>query len=394
MNIRIHVRDKQLEEINLDSLQLTEEEKSDEFFSQPLAEVILDVAGVSRELSYLCKERSIGRWHATTCVNCQMHSYAEDASQQGTGRIYVNASLLDQTQQDEIRQHLSPAFKILLKNESQSVPKTLPQVQGSSPILDNALPTINRCLTGYLHAEETNMEQRIRQFKENEMQRFADLQTRTARDKTTLLCRLLEVTKEMTQLDAGDSKRVHLTELSEQSSLPTDEAAAMPRQQPETVTVKASKSRPVERRPVQQPSKDIETHDVFTLDLAETAEEDDRLFYESDDEDDGDISNDDSSSGHGTDQEAVGTVAVPQRLRKPQQVAHSMPMKMPTWHPQPVNIAANTEGNVAALENPEDVGASIMALAQSVRMEPRDVFGELPRPRLPSYTGSRPNVKK
>lgn len=71
----------------------------------------------------------------------------------------------------------------------------------------------------------------------------------------------------------------------------------------------------------------------------------------------------------------------------------SMPISVPIWNRTGLDDGA-TDGDKLTPSDPDQIAASMQALAQSITNDERYIFGDRPRPRLNTGDFKRPTLNK
>ncbi|XP_022083715.1 uncharacterized protein LOC110975487 [Acanthaster planci] len=409
LNISIHTKAAP-SPLDRTTLRLPAGERERGFFKGQVAEIQLDLGGISEEQKCLIRRSSVGEWVVRTCTNCETDCYATHASK-GLNRVLVSLRLVsDADKQDALRRSpdFSQLFRIVLYEVSKTKSPTLGHPSTSSQdALKKTVGDLQDQLTRYLTKERTSMEERIKEFAEDQQAAYTALQKKAYRDKNLMVGLMVDadeksledsITEAMlettltpphTPLSLSNTKnKVNLNAPPLSMSYPRSfhGGAPAPKDKPREAPVKAyggqqrSGVTPRGVTKTRQRSNDADT--MFDLD---GFNDDCDPFFESDDE----SSTDDNS----LNEDHLGQVmAGRSRGLQDQNCATSMPISMPVWNKETrLSWEEGEDEDKVPMPDPDHMVASMKALSLSVQ-DGTEMFGDLPRPRL--NTGDAQSLSK
>ncbi|XP_038053599.1 uncharacterized protein LOC119726045 isoform X2 [Patiria miniata] len=410
LNISVHTKAKP-EPLDPSALRLPAGERDVDFFKGQVAEIQLDLGGISEEQKCLIRRSSVGEWVVRTCTNCETDCYATHATK-GMNRVLVSLSLVSDTEkQEELRRSpsFSPLFHVILHEISKTKSPTLGHPTTSNQdALKKTVGDLQDQLSRYLTKEKASMEERIKKFTEDQQAAYNSLQKKAYRDKNLMVGLMVEADEKSLEDSISEAMLettltpphtpVSLSKNRVNSSLPPISMSyprtfhgeiATAKEKPREVPVKAyggpqrSGATPRGVAKTRHRSNDADT--MFDLD---GFNDDCDPFFESDDESSTDAHlnptpslpadnslNDDhltrTMSGRGTSSRAA------------QNFATSVPISMPVWNRE-AKLSLEDEDDdddKVPMPEPDHMVASMKALSLSVQ-DGTEMFGDLPRPRL------------
>ncbi|KAK3593970.1 hypothetical protein CHS0354_040708 [Potamilus streckersoni] len=338
------------------------------FFPNAAAEVDLDAQGVTVEHSFLVHKRKIGDYTLYRCLNCRLDSYA--SSSKGS-KVVISSSL-------EYNPHVierlamsvdySAIFRIILRGGQEMLftgkmpDASTRKADSRTPSyesLQSSLNSIQQMVTAFLMSEEAKLEDKLRSFEESERGSFSDLQAKVREEKKKMISLLLSTTP-MTNAESSDNEATVVTHRKDAD-----------KKTPEKVTPK--KKMTVSRvKSLPQESEALFTLDDFE-DFGGTCQT--GVFSEEDEEDGEHDENEDIFTGSIGIDHPNGSRKL---LQKYPVYSSSVPISVPTWKTRQQAL----EEEEALPSDPEQIAASMQALAQSITDEGRYIFGDRPRPRI------------
>lgn len=316
--------------------------------------------GITIEQDYLVHRQQIGEWLVHSCLNCGLDVYA---TKPRSSRLLINQKVqYDPAVIDRLHHHpnYSDVFELVLP-EKDTPFQTIPdRSSGQFESLQGEINMVQEQLTNYIIQEETEMENRIKQYEEEQRILFQQLQEKVRKDKKKMISVLLEAQKMKSVGDNTGSKNVSKTPERLKPKGMMSQKTALSR----------AKSTPVPRG---QSLEDYDQNDdgMFMFDGGDIDSEE--QFYHSEDE---------SESEEGSER---GEREAPSTVKKNKLIySASVPISVPTWCPgirETVDIEEFDEDGSLPTD-PEQIAASMQALAQSIHNDERYIFGERPRPRL------------
>lgn len=353
MNIKIYSRTTE-SAYNIAKQQNLEEEHPTGFFRDGELEIDLDTQGIKQEHSYLVHRRKFGNYTVFRCLGCGLNCYAmRDSGSQ----ILVNNQLLNEASVIE-RLKRSPdyssVFNMLLLNKDTQFSGSMPDPNSRSyESLQYNLNNIQQHIADFVSNEEDAVETRIRAYEEDQRAEFSELQVKVKEDKKKMISLLLT--------------SAHEEERSAQTT-----TAARPdsgKRSTESRKMSSKKKTPVSRAKSMPPTieQSTESDGLFSFDGFQ--ESSDEPFYKesSSDEDEEDSYVEESESR-----------VRPSGGKRPLAYSTSVPISVPNWGEKLEQYT--DEENTPA--DPDQIAASMQALAQSITDDHRYIFGDRPRPRL------------
>lgn len=354
-----------------------------EFFQKNLDELELrDHGSLSQEHSYLFHKQQVGDWVLYRCLNCGIDTHAVSTSRQP--KVLVS----DLLQTDSLvieRLHKSPDYSQVF-----GIVMTTPETDlhsGSMPdsssrnyeSLQSQLNNIQQHLSSFLLQEEATMEEKIRTYEEEERQRFQILQNRVRSDKKKMISLLLTAAEDVgvgsSQTGSEGSGDVRGLDRKSKDGSPHDRSVTA---HGSKQTATRTKSTPVPKiRSISEYQENPDSEAMFMLD-DDDDNDDPEPFYSSDEEDE---TEDDSP------------VVSRTSPMKHSIYSSSMPISVPIWNKSGVYAAA-LDAEKLTPSDPDQIAASMQALAQSITTDERYIFGERPRPRLNTGDSQRPTLNK
>lgn len=396
LNVKIQAKSigQTVDPTSLEGLQV---KAGDEFFGQELREVCLNLEGIHVEHAFLVTQHVCGSWIVHRCDNCQMTTHATHSSPEEE-RVLVGPQLLSDEQAIQrlsISPEYSPLFKIVVKETSENVPIA----NGStSKEVSKTLHLLQTKLNVFLVAEEQAMEERIREFQEQEQENYARLQMKAKNDKNAIINTILvniyrnlseELTEAMKESPVGSvdvtthaqDVMTSVSPLSFGNYLDGQSPGLSPNDQ-------FSPRRPVSRSESNRSKRSDKQMDrIAKREPKEAFGDDDDVFqYDpgfQDDPTQPPFSESDEDEPHDTDDSsAAEDVGVTQKNGMGN-FSTSVPINVPQWGRQishNIDISDETDYDPAP-KDAETMAASIQALARSIHGDSSRVFGELPTSR-------------
>lgn len=349
------------------------------FFTLEIADAQLDLGGITIAQSVLVRERNVCDWVVHECLNCETLTHATHGS-----KVLVNLHLKTEQTNLESSADYSPLYKIVLHsrgNDNQNRPGTLSLHSGKYDHLQKTLTTIQQQLANFIESEKRAMEERIRAYEEQQKANFANLKNKVSRDKNTLINIVLAVQESSLQDEESDilldGDGLDSPVSDDRPDEPSPDFSDGPQRQKFFNPITPIVSNPEHSQP-KNISKKSNDDDMFDLEGLDD-EFESRPFYISDDDnedtDDSSINDDVPYSsritGHGGHSRMTSHM-----------YSQSVPISMPQWRPFSTHSSLEEDDERAPAPDPEDMAASIKALARSVHGDGTEIFGDLPRRRL------------
>ncbi|KAL5007221.1 hypothetical protein ScPMuIL_016027 [Solemya velum] len=343
---------------------ITPKNTNEVFFTRSPVQVELEIPGITQEHPYLVHRRQVGEWIVYKCLVCDITTHAKTIK--SSTMVLVSQQLQqDSTVIERLMKSpdFSPAFQIVLQNQDTAFRGIVPDPMSRSyESLQSQLNSIQQHLSTFLLDEEAAMEARIRAFEEEQREHFNQLQDRVRNDKKNVISLLIAAAKMDTESSKHSLDRQHI------GGNPLHQGRAI-HQTPTKITskppVSRTKSMPVQSRFERQ----VDTEAMFVLD-DELQQDQDEPFYISDGDEEDDNDTDEASSY------PTGTPPI---------YSSSVPVTVPKW---PTAFTAPSTGRIDdepekfVPTDPDQMAASMQALAQSITDDERYIFGDRPRPRL------------
>ncbi|CAH1785407.1 unnamed protein product [Owenia fusiformis] len=384
LNIKIHIKQAESQPLDLNNFDADAHLKAHDFFKEDVCQAILDLAGITQEHGFLVKTEECGDWRVSSCSNCDMFTHAVQARVR-SGIVLVNNALKSDPAIIErlmTSSDYSPLYKIVLqkRTEEDTQPiRSIPLSDSRYESLQHSLTTIQHVLNTYLIQEETAMEDRIRHFEEEQRAVYNTLKSRAKQEKNTM-ARLALANQDITiQTTLSHAMSDLMSPANDRFGVKSPEKDSN-QSSPNTGSFKGSISSPafpgrlanygarsheatsfLANKPTASPDADA----VFAL---EGFEDEIYAFDGSDDND-----TDDNSS-------LTDSYSDEPRVNQPGHVnfSTSVPISVPTdW--AMLRKARNSTTEYPDEEVPEDMAASIKAMARSVHESSTEMFGDLPK---------------
>ncbi|XP_008208814.1 lobe protein isoform X1 [Nasonia vitripennis] len=388
LNVSIKTKGNELQNVNIDTLELSASEHADVFFNNNLA-TTNELEKITKEQPGLVEVRNVGAWAIHRCYNCFMFTHAVHR-EYGAASVLINTNVI--TSDDEIAQlkaspNYSPVFRIVIDhskidNLDSLQPLTKYSVSQLSSTLRLALGGLEQQLEEAIQRQALLVDERIRAFTQEQYQILEEFRER-AHNEHALLARLI-YSEQQNIVGSTNLETPPATPETVQPSKPTSENDAV------DATVQFDSGNPVLRE--HSPSKSnkavhaingIHNNETRTRKLSNYDGEalfmlegmDDtplpiRQLQASDQESDTDDSGNEGMhiprsqrSGHPT-------------------LAKSLPVTVPTFNTFSQRLMQDDDDEQISRNpiDPHNIQASIKALAKSVHGD--TVFGDLPRPRF------------
>ncbi|XP_059482227.1 uncharacterized protein LOC132200627 [Neocloeon triangulifer] len=399
LNVSIAIEGAEIGAADLALLGITDVERQDPFFKCSIGTV--ELGEINKEQATLVYIRHTGEWLVHQCLNCETHTHAIHKERRGNC-VIVNAELLSDPQQiDSLRNNdaFSPVFRIVVNRDGDLVSPepstTIPKVTALHPIgpLQAGLMALQQKLNEAMRQQTALVEEKIRLFSE---QQYAELEIfrKTAHEDQLVLAKILKacpaLQKEEEALAATKppqkpQKAAGSVKL-ENSMLSSFKPAALskgnlqnkPRKSiPSMVPAGMGDAKfgvlPGMRSSRVGVQNSLDTEGLFDLEgMDEPSQE---PLHSEDETDDTDESGSHDEGIH-IPRQRIHTVAAGN-------LARSLPVTVPIYqqHIAGQNNYDDEENPRDLPQDPQDIAASIKALAKSVHGE-HNVFGDLPRPRF------------
>ncbi|XP_077995064.1 uncharacterized protein LOC144448660 [Glandiceps talaboti] len=401
LNIAIHIKETELKTLDRTTLGLSKEQLKYEFFTQELTTVNLDLGGITKEQSSLIEERRIADWVTHRCNNCNMAVYALHATK-GMDRVLASVQLMSNSADiEELKksEYYSPLYRIVCYhgNTERSAALGHP-ITGNHDVVKTTINSLQQQLATYLANEKAAMEERIRQYTEQQKEIYMKLQKKAYTDKNAVVGLILEMEEQKLKDSLSDAMMESPLSPPNRTLLGSSpRVTTMVRSPPGqrqihkygelSITPLVTSSSPQdsqidtnsdsERSPTMVQTKPRKNRDADTLFDLDGFAEDCEPFFESEDDDGDDNSLNEESNFHQHHHHSHHTIS--SRRPQPQQYAQSVPISMPMWNSD--RRSFDDDDEKVPVPEPDKMVASMKALAQSVH-DGTEMFGDLPRPRL------------
>ncbi|GFT77644.1 uncharacterized protein NPIL_75751 [Nephila pilipes] len=388
LNIRVHGRGSTFNLEDPKALNLPENVLSDSFFESQVYPVILDLAGVTLSQKALCKVRYIENWAITTCACCTMEIFAK--------RIDDNDSVLVSNKAETNSNHISSLmdsdrysslFKLILPDVNDNFIQNNFGIEFRNGNIDSSIEHVQNQVSNYLKHEQKAMEERIRRFTEQQQTSYSNLLQKVRKNKQAMVYLMIKCKESQNQPDgeaapessigspsvqnrdsANDSSTStdSAFDRSDTNDLPADDAKKQQNIRALRRTVSnPGRSRTKVKRELKRAPASIDVGGVFDMEEFETKESLSCNSEEDTDDSDNDNTADVAEEKH--DEHLL--------------YATSLPMSIPAFSNYSHFSLLEDDEKESPPKAPEDIAASMRALACSVR-DGTEMFGELPRRRL------------
>ncbi|XP_061181384.1 uncharacterized protein LOC133189954 [Saccostrea echinata] len=330
-----------------------------EFFSQKLGQA--SDAEVKKEHTYLVHKHAVGEWIVNRCLNCGVETHA---TRQGTSVVLLSPQLQSDLHISERLMQspeFSKVFNIVLHGQSITISShDMPDPSSKNyESLQVELTHIQDQVNSFLLQEEEDMEKRIRDFEEDQRAKFQALQSSVQTEKKKMINLVLQAEK---QLD---------TSVPEKNELPNLSAVMSKSSKKPSLT--RVKSTPNKRLHSVDEYEQTPDSDVMFL-LEGEGQGQDELFYTSEEEEEEET---DSRKNSSLSSDRTGRFQ-----KRPLQYSSSVPIMVPRWGMTANKDSGDESDEDPAPSDPEEMAASMQALARSITNDERMIFGDRPRPRL------------
>nr|XP_022300966.1 uncharacterized protein LOC111109174 [Crassostrea virginica]XP_022300973.1 uncharacterized protein LOC111109174 [Crassostrea virginica] len=329
-----------------------------EFFSQKLGQT--SDAEVKKEHSYLVHKLAVGEWTVNRCLNCGVETHA---TSQGTSVVLLSPQLqCDPVISERLMKSsdFSQVFNIVLQGQKTTI-SSHDMPDPSSPNYESLqleLTHIQDQINAFLLQEEEGMEKRIRDFEEEERAKFQTLQSNIQVDKKKMINLVLQTERQMKSVKNDLPSPSPTTEISSKKTPVT--------------RVKSSPNKRLHSVDEYEQTPDTE---MFLLD--DPSPSHDEPFYSSEEEED------DEDEEEVSRQKSSATLMRAGRFqKKPLQYSSSVPIMVPRWGTSTSKDSGDESDEDPTPSDPDEMAASMQALARSITQDERMIFGDRPRPRL------------
>ncbi|XP_019622644.1 PREDICTED: uncharacterized protein LOC109468757 [Branchiostoma belcheri] len=414
LNVSVEIRESQLETADVSEPQMSPPHVHTDLFTPgEAAQATLGLEGVTVKYPCLTEETTSGEWKVQQCLNCGLKTHAcrEDKS---TGAVLVNrkmqTSSTPPTAGDQAAD-VSPAFQLVLSGadwedlhttESDGMSKPTPSEVLDSCSVDRQ--EVHRRLSQYLQQQKARMEEVIRRVTEEQQRLYEELERRAVEDETRLL-RILHAVGQR-KLEA----RLTATAVQPESGpdLPPKEPESQTTAEPSTQKVAPSETsaqkttvkphRPpvfkvpgAVRKPQVRRSKPTPDY-AERLSWASSTNTDADILFEVDDitpQPTAPVEMTRAAAGTSLRMDVEDSYPTVSELSSVPELEHklyasSLPVDMPFMTRARIAHVQeeDTTGFSSSIQDPEQMVASMKALAMSIQEDGTQMFGDLPRPRV------------
>eukprot|EP00058_Branchiostoma_floridae_P012408 XP_002597896.1 hypothetical protein BRAFLDRAFT_128432 [Branchiostoma floridae] len=368
LNVSVEIREATLDFADT-SDPLTSAPHTDVFSGEDTAEATLGLAGVTVKYPFLTEETSAGEWKVLQCLNCGLRTHACRVDET-TGAVLVSRKMQTSPPSSPTGDQsvdFSPAFQLVLSGadwpdvgaagtDGMSEP-TRPEVLDSCSA---DRQEVHHRLSHYLQQQKARMEEAIRRVTEEQQRKYEELEKRALVDETRLLSVLHAVGQR--KLEAQQSATTLRPESGIESSTNVPSTGPESQATPQASTQKAAPSVLFEVDDITpQPSTPGQMEKASAAAGTSDRVEDKPV-----------------EDHYPTVSELPAVPDLDHRL-----YASSLPMDMPFMtRARIAHVQEEDTGFSSSIQDPEQMVASMKALAMSVQEDGTQMFGDLPRPRI------------
>lgn len=381
LNILIHTENNDIQKVELESLQLSDTERSDLFFRQEIRRVVL--GNISKEQAGLVSTRNVGPWIIHTCLNCSLDTHAIHTDR-GANFVIIATDLLSGSSNvasSRSLENYSPVFRILINVEVNDGTEVSKMAVSQLPAnLQLAMTGLQQQLAEVVRREVNVTEEKIRRYTEMQYSALEAFREQAHREHQSLVKLLMNaqpkvemhsVNRPFSNSSSSVSTTVAAADpsaMEESQLLLPSPRQAIPKPKHPTVT-NLTKSKKSVNRQISHPVHRLESLDTEGLFPLDGMDESPALMQSDVEESDTD---DSASHDEG--------IHIPRQRAQSMSMAKSLPMNIPVFMSAYTHDIAEEKIPPKAKEDSVDIAASIKALAKSVHGDA--VFGDLPRPRF------------
>ncbi|GIX87490.1 uncharacterized protein CEXT_357551 [Caerostris extrusa] len=204
LNVRVHGRGNTFNLRDSDSLDVPENVLRDPFFESQVYPVTMDLAGVTMVSllfsKVLCKVRCIENWTITTCACCTMDVFAKRVDNNDevlvSYKVQTNANYISSLMDSD---KYSPLFKMILPEVNDNFCRNNIGIEYQNGKVDNSLKHVQVLVSNYLKAEQKAMEDRIRQFTEQQQSSYSNLLEKVRKNKQAMIYLMMKTKESQTE---------------------------------------------------------------------------------------------------------------------------------------------------------------------------------------------------
>ncbi|XP_059060036.1 uncharacterized protein LOC131853219 isoform X2 [Achroia grisella] len=357
--------DKFQDNVDIEKLELSTSEQRDIFFSEKILSCPISSLKIKSTQQALLGLRTVGRWDIHTCLACNQSTYAvlKDKSNGPCVALIAKSTLTTIERVNALRKsnNFSPVFNLLVPEVTNDIEMkenidTNNRMFSDNKVLptQNMIGSLNKQLNQTLESQLEAIEDSVRQFRDQKYAEYEAYKDRAQRDHkilASIVCKARASTVD------SDGWRV---DTSLDNGPPSPQLPPLQRRRLSSFKdAKKVSQNIVKARNVPQEEDSLDAEDLFDLEGMDS-----RNNMISD--------HDDYDSDQGSNDEGIH-IARRRPYAAGGDIAHSLPIDMPKFPDD-----RTTRREIDDDEEPQDIAASIKALARSVH---GDVF-ELPRPRF------------
>ncbi|EEZ97603.1 lobe protein [Tribolium castaneum] len=350
-----------LQKVTPETLELSPEEVQDSFFKQDIQQVG-KLININKSHSGLIETRNVGAWAIHCCINCDVHSHAVHR-EKGASCVLVNSKLFTEQTVNKLQnsEAFSKLFKILV-NSDEIVDDDFTGNSYLPNDVENVIRGLKQIAAEALKNEAIAVEDRIRQFSDEQYRKLNELRERAFREQQILTKIILNKSSQQTKPASTNTGMSNPQGMPSRLNEPLAAGSVKP----------TSNTTPSAPRHTPKRQKSCPLNQVNSFDTEGLFE-----FDGTDDNHSGTASEVDESD---LDEAMIREdgVKIPKRGTNTG-IAKSLPMTIPAFLAQTRNRSFEDVDEAPPVEANTDIAASIKALAKSVHGDP--VFGDLPKPR-------------
>ncbi|KAJ3641748.1 hypothetical protein Zmor_028227 [Zophobas morio] len=353
-----------LQKVTAETLGLSGEEVQDGFFKD--VRQVEKLVNINKSHSGLIQTRNVGSWVIHCCINCDVHSHAVHRDK-GASCVLVNSKLFSKEVIDKLRtsNSFSKLYKIVI-NSDDIVDDVLTANSYLPNDVENVIKGLKQVAADSLKTEALRVEERIRQFSDEQYSKLSDLRERAFREQQILTRVILNNTLNNAKPASTNSGMSNPQGMPSRLNEPLDAGSVKLASSPSASASPAHRHTPKRQKscPIGHHLSSFDSEGLFELE-----------------------GTDDVHSGTGSEIEESDLddanredgVKIPKRGSTGNAIAKSLPMTIPAFLSQARNRGFEDVDEAPPVERTMDIAASIKALAKSVHGDP--VFGDLPKPR-------------
>ncbi|KAG8198527.1 hypothetical protein JTE90_026430 [Oedothorax gibbosus] len=378
LNVQIHGKGTSCVLEDASCLDIPENVSQDSFFESQIYRISLDLAGITMSQKMLCKVRNIENWSVTTCSCCMMDVFAKKqdneemvivSSKAETSSTFITSSMNSE--------RYSPLFKLLLPEINDNFIQNNIGIEFHNRNVDLSIELVQNQVSNYLKEEQKAMEEKIRQFTEQQQGMYTNLLQKVRKNKQAMIYLMIQCNEGQIPIENETSLESSvgsppLLKSANESSASTDSAfdRSDASELPFSETISQLNHRPLRRAmsiPAQYNKKEkIELrHAPVSIDIG-------GVFDMEDFDLEIPLSENSDNDNNSYDSENDQPIEVVDKRRSEQPCcASSLPMTIPTFPRFTRSVLEEDEDDIKDPNpmNPEDIAASMRALACSTMLK-------------------------